>query len=417
MSEYDYNFKIILIGDDTEGKSFLVDKFCTNFFRTDYKLTIGVDFHVKLISVLDKTTKLQLWDLNNKDRFRSHRALYLRGASGVIIIYDITKSDFQDNLEEDFQMIQEYIGNVPIMLLTFNPQSKEFKTLSKMEVMITTDNYNAFTFSEETSEPIQDPEVIFSQLAKQVITRYSISPPPTPSRPPIRKRTEFKINKYLMLRLEFDNTNIYVGGKLFKQCKYLLLNIPIDGTSEFVDVESIDEAAERLDHSMERGHPRRHYIPPEIEFWGHSSNLQAWYENNYDSRILHSNLSFPLLRELVKAGDPLARKVFKDEIALRLASGHPSVVQHLINQDYLKYLNKEELETLLDDRNFIRNLPKWFNTYKDIPKWLSKRIKVKLKSLKCPSCGTKVPYTYIVKFLETKSLKCEFCSTNITENL
>ncbi|MFX1324397.1 MAG: hypothetical protein ACFE8N_05540 [Promethearchaeota archaeon] len=402
MSEYDYNFKIILIGDDSEGKLFLADKFCTNFFRMDYKLTLGVDFHVKLISVFDKIAKLQLWDLNNKDRFRSHKALYFRGASGVIIISDITKSDFQDNLKDDFQMIQQYIGNVPIMLLTFNPQSKEFETLSNMEVMITTDNYNEFTFSEETSEPIQNPELIFSQLAKHVITRFSISPPPTPSRPPSRKRTEFIINKYLILRLEYGNTNIYVGEKLFKQCKFLLLNIPIDGTSEFVDVESIDEAAERLDHSMERGHPRNYYIPPEIEFWGHCSNLQAWYENNYDSRILHSNLSFPLLRELVKAGDPLARKVFKDEIALRLASGHPSVVQHLINQNYLKYLNKEELETLLDDSNFIKNLPKWFNTYKDIPRWLSKRIKAKLKRKNAHRVKLKYLILLLKNFLKKK---------------
>ncbi|MFW9785534.1 MAG: hypothetical protein ACFFFB_24845, partial [Candidatus Heimdallarchaeota archaeon] len=405
------------IGDDSHGKSYLVTNFCKIRFTAEYKRTIGVDFYVKIVHLLNKTTKLLVLELNNKERFRSHRARYFRGASGVIIISDISKPEFNDNLEENFQMIRHYIGDVPIMLLTFNPQSNEFKTLSDMDIIVTTSNYDEFTFSESNSEIIQDPELIFSRLAKQIITRYSISPPPKPAHPPGRTRTEFTINKYLKLKLESDNTNIYVGDKLFKQCKYLLLNIPIDGVSEFVDVESIDEAAERLDHSMERGHPRRHYIPPEIEFWGHSSNLQAWYENNYDSRILHSNLSFPLLRELVKAGDPLARKVFKDEIALRLASGHPSVVQHLINQDYLKYLNKEELETLLDDRNFIRNLPKWFNTYKDIPKWLSKRIKVKLKSLKCPSCGTKVPYPYIEKFLETKSLKCEFCSTNITENL
>ncbi|GAG78064.1 unnamed protein product, partial [marine sediment metagenome] len=115
-----------------------------------------------------------------------------------------------------------------------------------------------------------------------------------------------------------------------------------------------------------------------------------WYENDYDSRILHRNLAFPLLNALVKVGDPLAKKVFKEEIALRLASGYPSVVQHLINQDYLKYLNKEEINSLLEDRNFIKNLQKWFNDFRDIPKWLSKRIKAKLNDLKCPHCGSKI---------------------------
>jgi hypothetical protein len=159
------------------------------------------------------------------------------------------------------------------------------------------------------------------------------------------------------------------------------LDIPVGRTEDYAEIDSIDEAAERLNRSMERGKPRKYYISPDIEFWGHCSNLQVWYENNYDTRILHSNLAFPLLTALVKAGDPLANKVFREEIALRLASGYPSVVQHLINENYLKYLKKEEIDCILEDKDFIRNLPKWFNDFEDIPKWLSKRIKGKLKHI------------------------------------
>ena len=144
-------------------------------------------------------------------------------------------------------------------------------------------------------------------------------------------------------------------------------------------------------------------------------NLQVWNENKYDSRILHSNLAFPLLRALVKLGDPLAKKVIKEEIAQRLASGYPSVVKYLINQGYLEYLNEEELDTLLDDRNFIKNLPNWYNDFKDIPKGLSKRIKAKLDDLKCSSCGSKISHALIKKFLKRKSMRCENCYTYIFE--
>jgi hypothetical protein len=71
-----------------------------------------------------------------------------------------------------------------------------------------------------------------------------------------------------------------------------------------------------------------------------------------------SNISFPLLRELARAGDPKASKIFKEEIALRLESGYPSVVLFLINQDYLKFLTKEELETILEKPAFIKKLLK-----------------------------------------------------------
>ncbi len=417
MSDCDYNVKVVLIGDDTEGKAYLASSFSKSYFKTDYKYTIGVDFHVNTLGVLGKTMKMQLWDLISEERFRSLVPIYYRGAMGAIIIFDISKSNFRNNIDDTIQMIREQAGDIPIVLLTFNHHSEEIQAVSGVEVMLTADNYNSSAFTEISSKPNQNPELICNKLAEHIIERCKILPPPRPLGRPLSTRPEFIINKHLKLRLEYGNTNIYVGGRLFKQCKYLLLDIPVTNTTDYNGIESIDEAAEKLDHSMERGKPRKYHLSPDIEFWGHCSNLQVWYENDYDSRILHRNLAFPLLNALVKVGDPLAKKVFKEEIALRLASGYPSVVQHLINQDYLKYLNKEEINSLLEDRNFIKNLPKWFNDFRDIPKWLSKRIKAKLNDLKCPHCGSKISHSSIKKFLEGKSVRCESCNANIIKDL
>ena len=79
----------------------------------------------------------------------------------------------------------------------------------------------------------------------------------------------------------------------------------------------------------------KYEIDPETEFWGHCSNLQSWYKHDYDTRLLHSNLSFPLLKRLTKVGDPLANKVFKEEIAKRLASGYGTVIDYLTEEGYL----------------------------------------------------------------------------------
>ncbi len=88
---------------------------------------------------------------------------------------------------------------------------------------------------------------------------------------------------------------------------------------------------------------RNHEIPPETEFWGHCSNLQVWAENNYDTRILHSSLAFPLLNALVDAGDLIAKGVFKEEIVRRMATGNLTVVEYLIAEGFTDFLNKEEL--------------------------------------------------------------------------
>ncbi|TFG24270.1 MAG: leucine-rich repeat domain-containing protein [Promethearchaeota archaeon] len=166
---------------------------------------------------------------------------------------------------------------------------------------------------------------------------------------------EFKVNEYITLKLENSRTNIYIEGKKFIQCKYVLIRKTVYKLEDFLEnIESVDEMAEHLDPSLPID------IPPETRFWVHCSNLQVWVENNYDTRLLHSNLAFPLLKKLTQIGDPLAKRVFKDEIAKRVKSGHPSVIEFLLCERYLDYLNTEEIETLFEDldlESIIRQMP------------------------------------------------------------
>lgn len=159
---------------------------------------------------------------------------------------------------------------------------------------------------------------------------------------------EFEVNEYITLKLEGGKTNIYVSGQLFNQCKFLLLNIPIEKISSFDEILSIDEAAENLDRSLEESQSRVSEIPPEVEFWGHCSNLQVWWENNYDTRLLHSNLAFNFLKKLTDVEDPLAKQVFKEEIIKRLKTGYPPIVNYLFEAGFSKYLNEDELRSVLN---------------------------------------------------------------------
>jgi len=166
---------------------------------------------------------------------------------------------------------------------------------------------------------------------------------------------EFKVNEYITLKLENNQTIIYVNGQRFDQCKFLLLNIPIDEIRSFDEIESIDEAEEELDHLLEPTEVRVNKIPPETEFWGHCSNLQVWYENNYDTRLLHRFLAFPLLRKLSYAGDSVAKRVFKEEIAKRLLNSPPSVITFLVQGNYLEIFNAEEILTILEEKCDIKS--------------------------------------------------------------
>jgi len=78
-------------------------------------------------------------------------------------------------------------------------------------------------------------------------------------------------------------------------------------------------------------------------------NLQAWVENNYDTRLLHSNLAFPLLKKLVDAGDKLAKAVFKEEVIERLMDGNLNTILFILDQGYLDKFLKEERDAILED--------------------------------------------------------------------
>ena len=163
----------------------------------------------------------------------------------------------------------------------------------------------------------------------------------------------FEVNDHLALKLDEDGkTIIYVAGKPFRQCKYLLINIPVEEVSSLDEIESIDEVAEKLDKSLEplRGRKQFKYnIPPDTEFWGHCSNLQVWYEHGYNTRLLHANLAFGLLRELTRVGDTQAKRVFKEEVAERYNNGVESVRKYLRSMKYLKYFSIEEFLNLMQD--------------------------------------------------------------------
>jgi len=180
-------------------------------------------------------------------------------------------------------------------------------------------------------------------------------------------KLEKKINEFITIKLEGGRTFIYISGKKFIQCIRLILNIQKEDTPLYDEIESIDEAAKVYSRHLHQNRiignqliPRRinqpSEITPEQEFWGHCSNIQAWVENDYDTRILMRNISFPLLRELTKVGDPKAKRVYKEEIALRLESGYPSVVQYLLTQRYLQVFTTEEFQSILEATPIIKNL-------------------------------------------------------------
>jgi small GTP-binding protein len=418
----------LLLGDEGTGKSEFTKRYCYNIFNPAERLTIGVDFHVKTIELDNTKIKLQLWDVGGEERFRFLLPTYCLGANGAFLLYNVSRPSTLDNVAEWTNIVRQKQGSIPIMLVGSQLHSDDHRVVSRQEGISIAEHNNLASFVEVCPQENINVNEAFKVLTELILEKCESqkspipTPMPTTSTPmprtpmpaplidelfktifgefrPIKIQPEFKINDYLELRFEANKTNIYVGGELFNQCKYLLLKMPTEKSKNLEEIDSIDQAAENLDNSMERG--SNYSISPKAEYWGHCSNLQAWYENNYDTRILHRNLAFPLLKALADGGDDLAKRVFKEEIALRLESGYPSVVLYLIDQGYLKYLTKEEIQTIIKNPTFLRNVPKFYSV--DIPKWFKDKIKSILYNFKCLYCGVKIPGAIITKSLSANS--------------
>ena len=118
--EYDYLFKVLLIGDSGVGKSSLLLRFADDTFSDSYISTIGVDFKIKTLTLDNKIVKLQIWDTAGQERFRTITSSYYRGAHGIIVVYDVTDRESFDNVKHWLLEINKYASNQVQRLLVGN---------------------------------------------------------------------------------------------------------------------------------------------------------------------------------------------------------------------------------------------------------------------------------------------------------
>ena len=96
--DYDYLFKLVLIGDSNVGKSCLLLRFADDTFTENYISIIGANFHFRSLPIKQKRVKLQIWYTAGKERFKTIASAYYRGADGIFIVYDKTNFESFDHV-------------------------------------------------------------------------------------------------------------------------------------------------------------------------------------------------------------------------------------------------------------------------------------------------------------------------------
>lgn len=183
--EYDYLFKLLLIGDSGVGKSCLLLRFADDTYTESYISTIGVDFKIRTIELDGKTIKLQIWDTAGQERFRTITSSYYRGAHGIIVVYDVTDQESFNNVRQWLQEIDRYASENVNKLLVGN---KCDLTTKKVVDYTTAKEYAdqlSIPFLETSAKNATNVEQAFMTMAAEIKSRMG---PPTAadSRPSVQ---------------------------------------------------------------------------------------------------------------------------------------------------------------------------------------------------------------------------------------
>merc|ERR1712028_79215 len=174
--EYDYLFKLLLIGDSGVGKSCLLLRFADGTYTESYISTIGVDFKIRTIQLDGKTIKLQIWDTAGQERFRTITSSYYRGAHGIIVVYDVTDSESFNNVKQWLHEIDRYACEGVNKLLVGN--KCDLTTKKQVEYNAAKEFADSLTipFLETSAKSATNVEQAFMTMASEIKNRMASTP-------------------------------------------------------------------------------------------------------------------------------------------------------------------------------------------------------------------------------------------------
>ena len=107
----DIQISILLLGDTNVGKTSLLLNYVDNYFPDSHIATIGIDYKIKSITNNGYNIKLQIWDTSGQERFRSMTNNILKGAHGIIFVYDITNKKSFEGIKNWLAQAENYNSN------------------------------------------------------------------------------------------------------------------------------------------------------------------------------------------------------------------------------------------------------------------------------------------------------------------
>ncbi|XP_077003776.1 ras-related protein Rab-19 isoform X2 [Tamandua tetradactyla] len=170
---FDYLFKVILIGDSNVGKTCVVQRFKSGVYTETQQNTIGVDFTVRSLEINGK--KVKVWDTAGQERFRTITQSYYRSAHAAIIAYDLTRRSTFESVPHWIHEIEKYgAANLVIMLIGNKSDLWEKRHVLFEDACTLAEKYGLLAVLETSAKESKNIDEVFLLMAKELIARNSL---------------------------------------------------------------------------------------------------------------------------------------------------------------------------------------------------------------------------------------------------
>ena len=164
-----YLFKLVFLGEGAVGKTSLVGRYVYDSFEGDYLATIGTNIHVKMIQVEDDVlVKLIVQDIAGQDDFAQLRRAYYVNASGAFFVFDTTRPETIERVDEWIDALYSVTGPIPLVLLE-NKVDLE-SAISKKSIKAFVDKYEVDLIRTSAKEDTNVEEA-FKKMTKEILKR------------------------------------------------------------------------------------------------------------------------------------------------------------------------------------------------------------------------------------------------------
>ena len=173
LTEFELNFKIIIIGDSGVGKSCLSLRATKNVFESLYSPTIGFEFMTFFIKVDEKPIKLQIWDTCGQEVYRSLISSFYNNSSLAIVVYSIDNEESFNNLEFWLNELKTK-GNPDINLFLIGNKAdlEDNRKVSKEAAQEFAENNKIKLFLETSAKTGFNAQNIFIEAAKLLYEQH-----------------------------------------------------------------------------------------------------------------------------------------------------------------------------------------------------------------------------------------------------